>query len=232
MERAWVEVEKDTPGRANAAESVQLSQRVSEILRAHPRLRTSLPLEDAQLQFFDANNPGAINPGSTERLMTAAPGMVFAPAKGWPAGVARPAHWLRTDLPGLVPYIGAGGDERDVRLWAWLAFLRQAQVIGWDGALPHSQSPQESADPNELTWFYPGRWFGVDEPLPTIQLKWLRRAQQDFEYLLLAKQRGQVIYSLVMARLMIKPVQTQPNEDPDPTHGLLTGTTDQQAWTK
>ncbi|MDB5323516.1 MAG: hypothetical protein JWN40_5147 [Phycisphaerales bacterium] len=233
MERAWVEVEKDLPGRANAVECIQLSTQAAAILDAHPRLRISLPLEDAQLQFRDKGNPGLINKTSTNRLMTASSGLVFAPpGQAWPGGVARPAHWLRTDLPGLVPYIGAGGDERDVRLWAWLAYLRQSQVIGWDGALPHSHTAQEPADPNELTWFYPGRWFGVDEPVPTIQLKWLRRAQQDFEYLYLAKQRGEVIYSLVMARLMIKPVQTQPNEDPDPTHGLLTGTTDQQAWTK
>jgi hypothetical protein len=164
-------------------------------------------------------------------MMTASSGLVFAPPQQpWPNGVPRPAHWLRTDLPGLVPYIGAGGDERDVRLWAWLAFLRQTQVIGWDGALPHTKLPQEAADPNDLTWFYPGRWFGVDEPVPTIQLKWLRRAQQDFEYLYLAQQRGESLYAWVMARLMTKQVQTPPNEEPDPTHGLLSGTTDQALW--
>ena len=233
VDRSWVEVEKETPGRASAVECIQLSTAAAEILNAHPRLRISLPLEDAQLQFRDKNNPALINKAQSNRLMTASNGLVFAPpAQPWPDGVARPAHWLRTDLPGLVPYIGAGGDERDVRLWAWLAFLRQSQVIGWDGALPHSHSAQEAADPNELTWFYPGQWFGVDEPVPSIQLKWLRRAQQDYEYLYLAKQRGEAIYSLVMTRLMVKPVQTQPNEDPDPTHGLLTGTTDAQAWTK
>ena len=105
-------------------------------------------------------------------------------------------------------------------------------MIGWDGALPHSHSPQEAADPNELTWFYPGRWFGVDEMVPTIQLKWLRRAQQDYEYLYLARQRGQGLYALVMARLMTKPVQTELNQRPDETHGLLTGTTDPAAWSR
>jgi hypothetical protein len=234
MERAWVEVEKEIPGqRASAAECIKLGTQAAEILNAHPRLRVSLPMEDRQITFRDPNNPLLVDKQTTDRLMTAASGLVYPPANApWPQGVTRPARWLRTDLPGLVPYIGAGGDERDVRLWSWLAFLRQAQVIGWDGALPHSHGPQEAADPNELTWFYPGRWFGLDEPVPTIQLKWLRRAQQDYEYLYLAKQRGQVTYSLVMARLMVKPVETQPNEVPDPTHGLLSGTTDQQAWTR
>lgn len=233
MERAFVEVEKDTAGRANTGESIKLAMQATEILNAHPRLRVTLPLEDAQLPFRDANNPQLIDKQSTDRLMTAANGLVFAPAgQPWPAGAALPAHWLRTDLPGLVPYVGAGGDERDVRLWAWLAFLRDTKVIGWDGALPHSHSPQEAADPNELTWFYPGRWFGVDGPIPSIQLKWLRRAQEDYEYLLLARQRGQWANSLVMSRLMVKPVQTQLNEIPDPTHGLLTGTSDPHAWNK
>jgi hypothetical protein len=233
MERAWVEVEKETKGRANVQESIKLSEQVAGILDAHPKLRVSLPLEDQQLQFRDKNNPKLIDRAKLDRLMTAAAGLVFAAPQQPPsAEMLRLRHWLRTDLPGLVPYIGAGGDERDVRLWAWLAFLRKTEVIGWDGALPHTRSPQEAADPNDLTWFYPGRWFGVDQPVPTIQLKWLRRAQQDFEYLYLAKQRGESLYAWVMARLMTKQVQTPPNEEPDPTHGLLSGTTDQTLWTQ
>jgi hypothetical protein len=35
-----------------------------------------------------------------------------------------------------------------------------------------------------------------------------------------------------MSRLMIKPVQTRPNEQPDVTHGLLSGTADPQVWSK
>lgn len=233
MDRAWVEVEKETKGRANAQESIKLSEQAAEILAAHPFLRVSLPLEDAQLQFRSDANANLIDKASLDRVMSAASGLVMAaPAQAPAPAMMKIKHWLRTDLPGLVPYIGAGGDERDVRLWAWLAFLRQTQVIGWDGALPHTKSPQEAADPNDLTWFYPGRWFGVDEPVPTIQLKWLRRAQQDFEYLYLAQQRGEVLYAWVMARLMTKPVQTAPNEQPDPTHGLLSGTTDQVLWTQ
>ena len=231
MERAWVEVEKETPGRATAQETVKLSTRVAEVLAAHPRLRASVPLEDHQLQFVTRDNPKLIDTNMTERVMAAAQGVVYAPVPPWPQGVARPARWLRTDLPGLMPYIGAGGDEKDVRLWAWLASLRQAKVIGWDGALPHAHKPETPADPNELTWFYPGRWFGVDHPVPTIQLKWLRRAQQDYEYLHLARQRGEPGHTILMSRLMIKPVQVA-DDQPDPTQGLLSGTTDPKAWSQ
>jgi hypothetical protein len=81
-------------------------------------------------------------------------------------------------------------------------------------------------------WFYPGSWFGVDQPLATVQLKWLRRAQQDFEYLWLARQRGEVINASLMARLLTKPVEIQPGQVPDPAYALMTGTADPSAWSE
>jgi hypothetical protein len=92
-------------------------------------------------------------------------------------------------------------------------------------------NPNEPADPNDLIWFYPGSWFGVDEAVPSIQLKWLRRAQQDFEYLWLARQRGEAINAALMARLITKPVEIQPGQTPDPIYELMTGTADPAAWT-
>ena len=224
-------LEKGTPGRAGAADSIQLSSDAAQILGAHPRIRVAVPLEDDQVQLAGEGNPKLIEPAAAGRIIAAAPGLVFVPpTQEWPTSVPRPQHWLRTDLPGLVPYAGAGGDERDVRVWAWLAYLRQAQLIQWKGALPAASSIAQPADPNDLIWFYPGSWFGVDEPVPTIQLKWLRRAQQDYEYLWLARQRGEVLNALLMARLIAKPVEIQPNQPPDPTCGLMSGTTDPQAW--
>src|SRR3954467_4030467 len=170
--------------------------------------------------------------------MSAAPGLVFAPPmRLWPAAAQPPVQYLRTDMPALVPYIGAGGDERDVRLWAWLAYLRQASLISFADALPSLTDPTEPADPNELIWFYPGEWFGLEEPVPTIQLKWLRRAQQDYEYLKLARDRssgpndrGARVTTLLMARLITKPVEIQPGQAPDPAYAMMSGTTSQPAW--
>ena len=95
---------------------------------------------------------------------------------------------------------------------------------------PAPSNPQTPADPNELIWFYPGSWFGVDEPVPSIQLKWLRRAQQDYEYLWLAKQRGQLLDANLLARLITKPVELQPNQSKDPEFAMMSGTADPQAW--
>lgn len=229
--RSSVFLDKSTPGRASVIEALQFSERVANILESHPRIRVTSPLEEDQLILADSDNPMMIDPQATERLIVASPGLIYAPPTAqWPENVAKPQRWLRTDLPGLVPYVGAGGDERDVRQWAWLAFLRQAGMILWDGALPQNNDPEEPADPNRMVWFYPGHWFGVDQPVPTIQLKWLRRAQQDYEYLYLAQQRGEILNALVMARLITKPVQIQPHQPLDPVYAMMTGTADQKAW--
>lgn len=244
LSRAPVFIDKATPTRANALETVKLSSDAAAALAAHPRLRVAVPLEDDQIQFSSPDTPNLIPAADAQRLITANPGVVFSsPSQSWPLNVQRPARWMRTDLTGLIPYVGAGGDERDVRLWAWLSSLPlpppqmgspygPVQFIRWVGALPSRNSPEQPADPNELIWFYPGSWFGVDHPVPTVQLKWLRRAQQDYEYLYLLRQRGGGgnVIALVMARLMTKPVEIQPNQEPDPTYGLMSGTADPKAW--
>jgi hypothetical protein len=233
LSHSGVFIDQPTAGRATEAQSVELSQLAQRVLAAHPLLRVTVPLEDDQLQFATAQNaaqnPNLLDPAATDRIMSAATGLVFA-APTQPVLHEPSQHWLRTDLPGLVPYVGAGGDERDVRLWAWLAYLKRAQMIYWSNALPRQNQPAQEADPNEMVWFYPGQWFGLDQPVPSIQLKWLRRAQQDFEYLNLAAQRGMPANALMLARLMTKQVQIQPGQIPDPEYALLTGTVEQKTW--
>ena len=231
LSRTAVLLEREKQGRATAADSVLFSAEAARVLNTHPRVRVTLPLEEQQVVSSSQRTQNAINVEDLPRVFAAAPGLVsngaFRPAN---REAPRPLQWLRTDIPGLVPYAGAGGDERDVRLWAWLAYLRKAEIIYWTGALPQTNTPKEAADPNELIWFYPGSWFGVEEPVPTVQLKWLRRAQQDFEYLRLASQRGQTVYSVLMARLITKPVEIQLNQFEDPVYALMSGTTDAKAW--
>ena len=226
-----VTIENTSPGRVSAVDSFRLSDEAARILASHPHIRVDVPMEDEQVQFAGPSNPRLIEESMLDRLVTAGPGLVSSvPSGEWPKGLAHPAHWLRTDLPGLVPYVGAGGDERDVRLWAWLAFRRQAELIQWPNTLPSYDNPDQPADPSEVTWFYPGQWFGLNEPVPTVQIKWLRRAEQDYEYLFLAKLRGEVINALVMASLITKPVEIPLTEDPDPTYALMCGTSDLSAW--
>ncbi|HEV2295225.1 MAG TPA: hypothetical protein VGR35_15340 [Tepidisphaeraceae bacterium] len=231
LSRAPIFIEKASAGRAGPLESIQLSAEAAQLLNLDDRLRVMVPLEKDQLAFAGEGTPSLIDPRSSPRVLASAPGLVFnTPVQAWSEGIAQPAQWLRTDLWGLVPYIGAGGDERDVRLWSWLAFLRDASMILWGSALPRTDNPQQPAEPGNLVWFYPGHWFGLGEPVPSIQLKWLRRAQQDYEYLWLSKQRGEWINALLMARLVTKQVEIQPNQSPDPTYALMSGMTNPAAW--
>lgn len=231
LRRAPAILDKPTPGRAALAERVTLSAEAQRMVAAHPRLRVMLPLELDELQLADPRNPTLIEPRFTSRLQCVAAGLISSsPLRKWPADMDRPGAWLRTDARGLIPYVGAGGEEADVRVWAWVAFLRNATLIQWDNCLPTTSTLAQSADPNELVWFYPGEWFGTDQIVPTVQLKWLRRAQQDYEYLYLARERGSVLNVLPMARVLAKPVEIQPNQAPDPVYSLLIGTADADAW--
>ena len=112
-------------------------------------------------------------------------------------------------------------------MWAYLAFLRhlsergtnaagpdEAQVL-WNVTLPQTSAADQPADPNEVPWFYPGSWFGVSGPVPTLQLKWLRQAEQDYEYLRLAQEPRQKRFttqhtnrSAIAARACRNPTQS------------------------
>lgn len=230
LSRSPIAINSPASGRAGTAESIQISADARQLLGVHPHVKIALPLEADQIQLASESNPNFIDPNQVARLITAGQGFVFSsPLQRWPLKI-RPQQWLRTDLPGLAPYAGAGGDERDVRVWAWLAFQQRASLVQWASPLPKHSNPTEPADPNDLVWFYPGKWFGVDEPVPSIQLKWLRRAQQDYEYLWLARQRGQGINASLMARLITKPVEIKPGQTADPIYPLLTGTADPNVW--
>ena len=153
---------------ADEAQAAKLSAEAQLILEAHPLLRVTVPLEDDQLHFADEQNPSMIDPHSADRVMAAAKGIVFAaPKLSWSADVSPPDHWLRTDLPGLVPYIGAGGDERDVRLWAWMAFLKRAGLIPWNDPLPQSNRSPKPAIPR--------RWSGS---IPANGSAWMSRCRR------------------------------------------------------
>jgi hypothetical protein len=227
LDRAPVWLRSPSSATATEPDAPSIADEAARVLSAYPRVSVAVPLRDDQL----AAQAGAVPTGDAERVITTgAPLVSSVAAPAVNVAVQNRRHWMRTDLPGLVPYAGAGADERDVRLWAWLAFLRRADLILWDEVLPTVDSADQPADPNTLTWFYPGKWFGVAGPVPTIQLEWLRRAQQDYEYLWLAAQRGEVINALQMARLITKPVEIRPGQAADPEYALLTGTTSQHAW--
>jgi hypothetical protein len=227
--RATAEIARREQGRVGYGESVDLSTEAALLLEASAAIRVTVPLEEEQIQLANPNQLKWIQPATLDRLFYSGPGLVWAPPL---AKLPAPAggRWLRTDQPGLIPYVGAGADEREIRMWAWLAMVREARYIRWKSVLPRESSPAALAAPDELIWFYPGEWFGLDKPVATVQLKWLRRAEQDFEYLWIARQRGQGDRALVLSRLITKPVELQGAQAPDPIYGLMSATSDPEAW--
>ncbi len=228
---APLRIQQSETGRATLATRLELSALAGTFLTAYGRLDVMLPLEGDQLAFSNDTNPRLLPRNLTDRLYVASPGLVgVTGADRWPSDLPRPRRWLRLDRPSDMPAFGLGGEATDVRTWAWLAFLRGADLITLPNPLPAVDNRHKLADPQELVWFYPGKWFGLEEPVPSVQLKWLRRAQQDFEYLNLARQRGEVINARLMSRLMTKPVEILPTQSADPAYVLLSGTTDLARW--
>ncbi len=231
LSHAPIVINRNATGPTRLEERIILSSEARRIMDAYPRVRVSVPLELDEIQIADSRNDKLIDPTATARLNCIAPGLISSsPLRKWPKELSEPQSWVRTDLRGLIPYVGAGGDESDVRSWAFMAFIRKAKMVQWDECLPTTNSLLEPGNPNELTWFVPGEWFGVDGVLPTVQLKWLRRAEQDFEYLSIAYERGASLNIRPMARALTKPVEIDPGKSADPTYGMLIGTADSQAW--
>jgi hypothetical protein len=75
-----------------------------------------------------------------------------------------------------------------MRAWCWRVYLN-----GGDGLLPWNavRGARAWEKAEQLTVFYPGNKFGVQQPFASMRLKAYRRGQQDVEYLiLLAKKHG------------------------------------------
>src|ERR1019366_266457 len=216
LQRAPVVLSNESDDPPNSAQAIVLSALANRILAANPTLRVQLPLDDQQIRS------GPIDPKTSNRLLVLSPGPVSPMTQ--PLENANPAaHWLR-------PCRQEANSEFGIRASRWLAFLGNAPLIESDASVIADVSPDQPADPSDMIWFYPGQSFGSDEPLPTIQLKWLRKAQQDFEYLQLARNLDQGDSARRMARSLVKPVQLQSGQQSDPTLNLLTGTPDRLAW--
>jgi hypothetical protein len=149
--------------------------------------------------------------------------------KGW---IDRRTAVLRTG-PSTQPVsddpVVLATNSSDVRNWAWSAFAQNDTTIVWNDALPNGTSINTPLDADKLIWFLPGSWFGVDQPVATVQLKWLRQAEQDYEYLKLAGQGGDEP-AMKIAKMLTRPVNMQFADKPDPTCDLFTGASDPRAW--
>ncbi|HZZ41431.1 MAG TPA: hypothetical protein VFE58_00710 [Tepidisphaeraceae bacterium] len=203
----------------------------ADIVRAHTKVRVTAPVPAETLDVSERAAEGRVDLANAGRVAGWGPGLVYmAGGKQWPKGIDEPKRFLAVNMNAPTPYVGVGESERDVRQWAWLAFVQKVGMVLWNEALPAEQSALAPAGAGEQVWMYPGSWFGVKEPVETVQLKWARRAAQDYEYLWLARQRGQVVSPELIAKLLSKPVEVRQGQSADPLYSLVSGTVDWRAW--
>jgi hypothetical protein len=232
LERAPVVLSSDSNGMlggpASQADAILMSAEARRILAADPRIGLMLPLTDDQLQLRSAGNPAGIAPDTTSRLSTLAPGLVSAsPIRDWPAEALPPRHWIDATARGDA--FTSIASEQGTRTLAWLAFARDASLVLTGAALPDNGTKQTPVQADESPCFYPGQWYGIDGPLATLQLKWNRQAEQDFEYLFLASQHNDRSDALKMCQLITRQVQLQPAQPLEPVFDLLAGSAEPHA---
>ncbi|MEE8170752.1 MAG: hypothetical protein V3T70_09405, partial [Phycisphaerae bacterium] len=118
--------------------------------------------------------------------------------------------WLRPDRPPFAGGLQIEADPIDVRSTAWHAYLQDSHV--W---LPQAaQQPridEASQTPPDVSrhWliYPPARPNG--EPRPSVRLKQLLRAMQDFEYLWLLEQNGRGGVARLVAESLVKATGSQ-----------------------
>jgi hypothetical protein len=103
--------------------------------------------------------------------------------------------WLSVDRPPFSGTASSHASETDVRVIPWQARRLSAQAVSlglvndWpDDPPPATPDACVAHDPRTL--LFPGGPFGLDEPVSSVRLKYLRRAAQDLAYARLMDEHG------------------------------------------
>jgi hypothetical protein len=125
--------------------------------------------------------------------ISALPGQWFDPASA--AATARPDNplagvWLSPGQPPYLPSAGVIATPADVRVIPWFAMKYKCTGLFLPEVLHWSAGPLSTEASEQTRLFYPGSIAGLEEPLPSVRLKRLRRGLQDILYLWVLQQRG------------------------------------------
>lgn len=165
---------------------------------SYPRLFVMTDRPFDAVESASADTPLA--PEDFDRIIAKAPGLV-APAEIRHDQERTSPRFLELSRSGIT----VSGDLDDLRAAAMLAWLRGATILDLGDVSPVARG--NTPDASRLAWFYPGSWFGVDSPVPTLALKRWRLAQQDAEWLELTKARGSETEAVEIARQLVRPVE-------------------------
>ncbi|MCZ6682807.1 MAG: DUF4091 domain-containing protein [Planctomycetota bacterium] len=121
--------------------------------------------------------------------------------------------WLRPDRP---PYSGSLRVEAPLvhaRSLPWQAFLHGHDALLVPEATNWSDNPFDGrlgeGDDSQGEWLlYPGTFFGLDGPIPSVRLKQLQLGLQDYQYLRLLTDHGRAETARLAASSLIKAAGT------------------------
>jgi hypothetical protein len=222
LDRSPVVLKNQTPGAVNQAEAIELSAQARQILLCHPRIGVLLPMQQDQVQLLSGMNGAGVAPATAGRIYAAAPGLISpSPIRNWPEDTLPPRQWIdaQASPTGLF-------NEQSVRLLAWLAFARDASLVRMGHATPDNSGPSAG---NDLPLIYPPSVFATNGPLPSLGLKWIRAAEQDYECLWLAAQQKDRDAAMTICRLVTRSLQLQPTQQSESVFDLLAGVTEPDA---
>lgn len=135
---------------------------------------------------------------------------MLAPPANLLAVTTRPAatsplagNYLRPGLPPFIGWAGVLASPADVRVLGYLASRYGAGIFLGD-VLNWSGDPLGAAAGAQTRLFYPGSAFGLDEVLPSVRLKRLRRGLQDAAYLDLLRQRNRPGIAAGMLGILVR----------------------------
>jgi len=117
--------------------------------------------------------------------------------------------WLQPDRP---PFSGSLAVEAPLihpRSLPWQAFLQDHDAVAlpcttdWPDDI-FEASISKNAQRSDTWLLYPGRLFGLDEPIPSVRLKQLQLGRQDYQYLRLLERHGRGETARLLAGSLIK----------------------------
>ena len=202
LERAYAELPSLGVGTPSAAERVE--RMVATLHAADERTPVFVPWfpQDLQAYGWAGYEPAPPLPEASGWIT---PGQFFDRGTLSTEREAGKRTWLRVDRPPFSGSMAVQASPVDTRVLAWQAQALGAQAVqlGCANAWPEtaaSDTPGAVMQANPSSLLYPGTPFGLDTPVPSVRLKYLRRSAQDGAYLGLLRHFGLEHISTTLTR--------------------------------
>lgn len=191
LDRSYADLEPDTDNDARSLQdALRLGRTVQSIEPSVRRVTRGFP-QDAEPIGWIGYRPSELN-----RIVDT----WMPPAQFFDAEMMRKQRslgrrtWIRADRPPSSGTTSIHGSPTDARVLSWQATALGAEVMSLGVSNPWPKTaatnPEDCMDHDDHALLYPGRAFGIDEPVASVRLKHLRQSQQDAAYLKLLEEQG------------------------------------------